>query len=71
MQVKEGIVFRGNKCFNVARLFEECTPRREEISKKAASLYRNGRYLGDCTIMYEVAPELCISNRELKGAYPC
>jgi len=63
MSVNEGIVFIGSKCYNVARLFDECTPRREEISKKAASLYRNGRYLGDCVIMYEVAPELCAKLR--------
>ena len=63
MQVEEGIVFRGSRCWRIARLFDICTPRREEVSKKAAQLYRNGRYLGDCVIMYEVAPELCAKLR--------
>jgi hypothetical protein len=59
MSVKEGIYWVGNRCYSVARLFEECTPRREKIAQNAARLYRNGRYLGDCVIMYVVAPELC------------
>ncbi len=59
MQIREGAIFRGDRCYNVVRLFDECTPRREEVSKKAVSLYRNGRYLGGCVMMYEVAPELC------------
>jgi hypothetical protein len=59
MQVREGLIFYGGRCFNVVRLFEECTQRREKISQKAAALYRNGKYLGGCTIMYEVAAELC------------
>ncbi len=59
MQIMEGIVFKGDKCYNIAKLFEERTPRREKIAQEAARLYRNGKYLGDCTIMYEVAPELC------------
>ncbi len=63
--VKEGIIFVGDRCYNVARLFDECTPRREEISKKAASLYRSGRYLGGCVIMYEAAPELCAKLRSI------
>ena len=63
MQTAEGIVFRGNRCYNIAKLFEECTPRYEKIAQKAAQLYRNGKYLGDCVIMYEVAPELCAKLR--------
>jgi hypothetical protein len=59
MQIKEGVLYIGSRCFNVVTLFEECTPRREEISRKAARLYRNGKYLGNCRIMYELAPELC------------
>jgi hypothetical protein len=59
MQVREGIYWVGGRCYNVVQLFEGCTPRREKIAGNAARLYRNGRYLGDCTIMYEVAPELC------------
>jgi hypothetical protein len=58
--VKEGIIYRGGRCYNVVRLFEECTPRREKISQKAASMYRNGKYLGGCVVMYEVVPELCV-----------
>jgi hypothetical protein len=60
---KEGIYWVGGRCYNVARLFEECTPRREKISRNTARLYRNGRYLGGCIIMYEVAPELCAKLR--------
>jgi len=57
--VREGIIYRGGRCYSVVRLFDECTPRREKISQKATALYRNGKYLGDCVIIYEVAPELC------------
>ena len=60
MQVREGIYWVGDRCYNVARLFDECTPRRDQISKKTASLYRNGKYLGGCVIMYELSPELCV-----------
>ena len=62
MQVRfnsEGIYFVGGRCYRVAKLFDVCTPRREKIAQNAARLYRNGRYLGGCMIMYEVAPELC------------
>jgi hypothetical protein len=55
----EGIYFVGGRCYRVAKLFDECTPRREKAAQKAARLYRNGRYLGRCMIMYEIAPELC------------
>jgi hypothetical protein len=55
----DGLYVVDNRCWRVAKLFEECTPRREEISKKAASLYRNGVYVGDCIIIYEVDKELC------------
>jgi len=65
MQISEGIIFRGSRCFNVVKLFEECTPRREKTAQKAAQLYRNGRYLGGCMIMYEVAPELCAKLRSI------
>ncbi len=57
--VREGIIFRGDRCYRVAVLSDVCTPRREKIAQEAARLYRNGRYLGGCVIMYEVAPELC------------
>ncbi len=57
--MKEGIYWVGSMCYNVAKLFDECTPRREKIAQNAARLYRNGRHLGGCVIMYEVAPELC------------
>ena len=56
---KEGIYWVGNRCYRVAKLFDECTPRREKIAQNAARLYRNGKYLGYCIIVYEVAPELC------------
>jgi len=54
----EGIYIMRSRCYRVARLFDECTRRREEISKRAAKLYR-GVYVGNCTIIYEVDIELC------------
>jgi hypothetical protein len=63
MQIREGIYLVGSRCYNVASLFEECTPRRERISQNAARLYRSGRYLGNCMIMYEVDQGLCAKLR--------
>ena len=60
MQIKEGTYYMRKRCYRVVRLFDECTPRREEICRKAATLYRSGKYLGNCMIMYEVVPELCV-----------
>jgi hypothetical protein len=54
----DGMYIVKQRCYRVAKLFDECTPRREEISKKAAKLYR-GIYVGACTIIYEVDAELC------------
>jgi hypothetical protein len=53
------VVHKDGRCYKVAKLFDECTPRREKIAQEVARLYRNGRYLGDCTIMYELDPALC------------
>jgi len=58
MQV-DRIVHKDGRCWRIVRLFDECTLRREKVSQDAARLYRNGRYLGDCTIMYELDPALC------------
>ena len=41
----EKIVHKDGRCYRVAKLFDECTPRREKIAQEAARLYRNGRYL--------------------------
>jgi hypothetical protein len=60
---KEGIYFVGARCYRVVKLFDECTPRREKIAQEASRLYRSGRYLGGCVVMYEVAPELCAKLR--------
>jgi hypothetical protein len=57
--MKEGIFRRGSRCFRVARLFDDCDIRREMITYDVSRLYRNGKYLGDCMIEYEIAPELC------------
>lgn len=59
MQVRDSIIFEGDRCWRVAKLFDVCTQRREKIAQEAARLYRNGRYLGDCTIMYEIRQDLC------------
>jgi len=59
VRISEGIYFVGKRCYRVVKLFDECSERREKAAQKAASLYRNGRYLGGCMIMYEVSPELC------------
>jgi hypothetical protein len=61
----EGLYIVGGRCYRVVRLFDECTPRREEISKKAAKLY-GGIYAGNCTIIYEVDVELCRAAAKLK-----
>jgi len=58
MQVGEGIFRHGNKCYRVARLFDECDIRREMITYEVSKLYR-GEYLGDCMIKYEIDRELC------------
>lgn len=58
MQIDK-IIYKDGKCYKIAKLFDECTPRREKIAQEAARLYRNGRYLGDCTIMYEIRQDLC------------
>jgi hypothetical protein len=58
MQVDK-IVYKDGRCWRIVKLFDECTPRREKVSQNVAQLYRNGRYLGDCTIMYELNPALC------------
>ena len=57
--MRDGVVFEGDRCWRVAKLFDVCTPRREKIAQEAARLYRNGRYLGDCVMKYELDPELC------------
>ncbi len=55
----DGLYVINNRCWRVAKLFDICTPRREEVARKAARLYRNGIYVGDCTIIYEVDRDLC------------
>jgi len=55
----DGLYVVSNRCWRVAKLFDICTPRREEVAKNAARLYRNGVYVGDCTIIYEVDKDLC------------
>ena len=60
VRISEGIYFVGKRCYRVVKLFDECSERRERAAQKATSLYRNGRDLGGCTIMYEVSPELCV-----------
>jgi len=59
MQVTEGFYYLRGRCFRVVKLFDDCDVRRKVLSYEAARLYRNGRWLGDCTIMYETVPELC------------
>jgi len=54
----DGTYIIKSRCYRVARLFDECTPRREQICQKAAKLYR-GVYAGNCVIIYEVDAELC------------
>jgi hypothetical protein len=61
----EGVYIAGSRCYRVAKLFDECTPRREEICRKAAKLY-GGIYAGGCTIIYEVDAELCRAAAKLK-----
>jgi hypothetical protein len=65
----DGLYTVNNRCWRVARLFEECTPRREKVAQEAARLYRNGVYVGDCTIIYEVDKSLCdlVANTQKKG----
>ena len=55
----DGLYVVNNRCWHVAKLFDICTPRREKISQDVARLYRNGVYVGDCTIVYEVDRDLC------------
>jgi len=33
--VREGIIYRGGRCYSVVRLFDECTPRREKNFSKS------------------------------------
>jgi hypothetical protein len=58
MQVDK-IVHKDGRCWRIVKLYDECTQRRDKIAQNVARLYRNGRYLGDCTIMYELDPALC------------
>lgn len=55
----DGLYTVDGRCFRVAVLFDVCDPRREKISQNAARLYRNGVYVGNCTIIYEVDRDLC------------
>jgi len=57
--VTDKIIYKDGRCFKIAKLFNECNPRREKIAQETARLYRNGKYLGDCTIMYELHQDLC------------
>jgi hypothetical protein len=54
----DGLYTIDGRCYRVAVLFDECNPRREEISQNVARLYR-GVYVGNCAIIYEVDRELC------------
>jgi hypothetical protein len=54
----DGLYVIHGRCYRVAVLFDECTSRREKISQDAARLYK-GVYVGNCTIIYEVAKDLC------------
>jgi hypothetical protein len=56
---EEGIYRRGGRCFRVVKLFDECDLRREMVTYEASKLYRNGEYLGDCMMMYEINPVFC------------
>jgi hypothetical protein len=62
----DGLYTVGGRCFRVAKLFDECTPRREKIAQNAARLYRSGVYVGNCTIIYEVDRDLCYAVSRLK-----
>ena len=55
----DGLYVVNNRCWRVAKFFDECSPRREEVAKNVARLYRNGIYVGDCVIIYEVDRDLC------------
>ena len=57
----DGLYIINDRCYRVAVLFDECNPRREKIVQNAARLYRNGVYVGNCTIIYEVDIDLCIA----------
>lgn len=57
----DGLYVVNNRCWRVAKLFDICTPRREKISQDAARLYRNGVYIGECAIIYEVYRDLCVA----------
>jgi hypothetical protein len=60
MQIKEeGIYRRDKRCFRVVKLFDECDVRREMVTYEVSKLYRNGEYLGDCMMKYELDPVLC------------
>ena len=62
----DGLYTADGRCWRVAKLFDECTPRREKISQNAARLYRNGIYAGNCTIIYEVDRDLCYAISTLR-----
>ncbi len=59
MVAKEGTYRVGKRCYRVVKLFDECDVRREMITYEASRLYRNGEYLGDCMMKYEIDPVLC------------
>jgi hypothetical protein len=66
----DGLYMVEGRCYRVARLFDVCTPRREEVSKKVARLYRNGVYVGICTIIFEVDRDVCSAvAKALKESY--
>ncbi len=56
---RDVVIYKDGRCWRIVKLFDECTPRREKVTQDAARLYRNGVYLGDCTIKYELDPALC------------
>jgi hypothetical protein len=55
----DGLYVAGGRCYRVATLFDVCTPRREKAAQETAKLYRNGIYVGNCKIIYEVDRDLC------------
>jgi hypothetical protein len=59
MVAEEGTYKVGKRCYRVVKLFDECDIRREMITYEVTRLYRNGEYLGDCMMKYELDPVLC------------
>jgi len=57
----DGLYVVNNRCWRMAKLFDICTSQREKISQDVARLYRNGVYIGECTIIYEVVRDLCVA----------